>query len=65
MEKFKKIIIIIYYICLIIVGSNALATRDNLLIRLLAAVVLVGSLSKIFKRETWNGLFAKDTRKLG
>lgn len=64
MEKFKKSIIIIYYICLIIVASNALATRDNLLIRLLAAVVLVGSLSKIFKRETWTGLFAKDTNKL-
>ncbi len=52
MERFKKIINIIYYICLFIVASNALATKDNLLIRLLAAIVLVVSLSKIFKKET-------------
>ena len=65
MEKFKKIIIIIYYICLIIVGSNALITRDNLLIRTLAAIVLLVSLSKIFKKETWTSLFASDTNKLG
>lgn len=65
MERFKKIIIIIYYICLFIVASNALATRDNLLIRLLAAIVLVVSLSKIFKKETWTSLFANNTSKLG
>lgn len=63
MEKFKNIIIIIYHIALIIVASNALATRDNLLIKLLAAIVLVGSLSKIFKKETWTSLFANDTSK--
>ncbi len=65
MERFKKIITIIYYICLIIVASNALATRDNLLIRLLAAIVLVVSLSKIFKKETWTSLFAIDANKIG
>ena len=65
MERFKKIIIIIYYICLFIVASNALATRDNLLIRLLAAIVLVVSLSKIFKKETWTSLFAIDANKIG
>ena len=65
MERFKKIINIIYYICLIIVASNALATRDNLLIRLLAAIVLVVSLSKIFKKETWTSLFAIDANKIG
>ncbi|MBZ2386500.1 hypothetical protein ABLW17_04705 [Anaerococcus murdochii] len=64
MERFKKIIIIIYYICLFIVASNALATRDNLLIRLLAAIVLVVSLSKIFKKETWTSLFAIDANKI-
>lgn len=63
MDKFKKIII--YYIALIVVASNALITKDNLLIRLLAAIVLVLSLSKIFKRETWTGLLANDTSKLG
>ena len=65
MERFKKIITIIHYICLIIVASNALATRDNLLIRLLAAIVLVVSLSKIFKKETWTSLFAIDANKIG
>lgn len=65
MERFKKIIIIIYYICLFVVASNALATRDNLLIRLLAAIVLVVSLSKIFKKETWTSLFAIDANKIG
>lgn len=65
MEKFKKIIIIIYNIAVFIVASNALATRDNLLIRLLAAIVLVLSLSKIFKKETWTSLFASNTSKLG
>ncbi|WP_311491595.1 hypothetical protein [uncultured Anaerococcus sp.] len=64
MEEFKKIIIIIYHICLIVVASNALATRDNLLIRLLAAIVLVLSLSKIFKKETWISLFANDASKV-
>lgn len=63
MEKFKKIITIIYYIALIIVASNALATRDKLLIRLFAAIVLVISLSKIFKKETWISLFDNDTSK--
>ncbi len=65
MERFKKIINIIYYICLFIVASNALATRDDLLIRLLAAIVLVVSLSKIFKKETWTSLFAIDANKIG
>ena len=65
MEKFKKIIIIIRDIAAFIVASNALATRDNLLIRLLAAIVLVVSLSKIFKKETWTSLFANNTSKLG
>ncbi len=65
MERFKKIINIIYYICLFIVASNALATKDNLLIRLLAAIVLVVSLSKIFKKETWTSLFAIDANKIG
>ncbi|WP_311486861.1 hypothetical protein [uncultured Anaerococcus sp.] len=64
MERFKKIIIIIYHIALIVIASNALATRDNLLIKLLAAIVLVGSLSKIFKKETWTSLFANDTNKI-
>lgn len=64
MERFKKIINIIYYICLFIVASNALATKDNLLIRLLAAIVLVVSLSKIFKKETWTSLFAIDANKI-
>lgn len=64
MEKFKKIIIIIYNIAVFIVASNALATRDNLLIRLLAAIVLVLSLSKIFKKETWVSLFANDASKV-
>lgn len=65
MEKFKKIIIIIYYIALIVVASNALSTRDNLLIRFLAAVVLVLSFNKIFKKETWTNLLANNTSKLG
>lgn len=65
MERFKKIIIIIYHIALIVLASNALVTRDKLLIKLLAAIVLVGSLSKIFKKETWTSLFANDTNKLG
>lgn len=65
MEKFKKIIIIIYYIALIVVASNALCTRDNLLIRFLAAVVLVLSFNKIFKKETWTNLLANNTSQLG
>lgn len=65
MEKFKKIIIIIYYIALIVVASNALSTRDNLLIRFLAAVVLVLSFNKILKKETWTNLLANNTSKLG
>ena len=64
MERFKKIIIIIYHIALIVIASNALATRDNLLIRLLAAIVLVVSLSKIFKKEMWTSLFAIDANKI-
>lgn len=64
MEKFKKIIIIIYNIAGFIVASNALATRDNLLIRLLAAIVLVLSFSKIFKKETWISLFVNDASKV-
>lgn len=65
MEKVKRIFIIIYYIALIVLASNALATRDNLLIRVLAAVILVVSLSKIFKKETWTSLLANNTSKLG
>lgn len=65
MERFKRIINIIYYICLFIVASNALATKDNLMIRLLAAIILVVSLSKIFKKETWTSLFAIDANKIG
>lgn len=65
MERFKKIIIIIYHIALIVLASNALVTRDKLLIKLLAAVVLVLSFNKIFKKETWTNLLANNTSKLG
>lgn len=65
MERFKKIIIIIYHIALIVIASNALANKDNLIIRLLAVIVLVVSLSKIFKKETWTSLFAIDANKIG
>nr|WP_072536647.1 hypothetical protein [Anaerococcus mediterraneensis] len=51
---FKKIIAIAG----IIVASNALDTRDNIFIRLLAAIVLVASFFEIFNKGSWKELFS-------
>ena len=51
---FKKIIAIAG----IIVASNSLATRDNIFIRILAAVVLVMSFFEIFNKGSWKELFS-------
>lgn len=58
MEKKKIIFNKIRAIAGIIVASNALATRDNIFIRLLAAIVLVMSFFEIFNKGSWKELFS-------
>lgn len=58
MKKTKIIIEKILAIAGIIVASNALDTRDNIFIRLLAAIVLVGAFFEIFNKDSWKELFS-------
>lgn len=58
MKKTKIIIEKILAIAGIIVASNALDTRDNIFIRLLAAIVLVGAFFEIFDKSSWKELFS-------
>ena len=58
MKKTKIIIEKILAIAGIIVASNALDTRDNLFIRLLAAVVLLGGFYEIFDVKSWKEIFS-------
>lgn len=58
MKKTKIIIEKILAIAGIIVASNALATRDNIFIRILAAFVLVAAFFEIFDKDSWKELFS-------
>lgn len=60
MKKTKIIIEKILAIAGIIVASNALDTRDNIFIRLLAAIVLVGAFFEIFDKGSWKELFSEN-----
>ena len=60
MKKTKIIIEKILAIAGIIVASNALDTRDNIFIRLLAAIVLVGAFFEIFNKDSWKELFSEN-----
>lgn len=58
MKKTEIIIEKILAIAGIIVASNALDTRDNIFIRILAAIVLVMSFFEIFNKGSWKELFS-------